>query len=95
MPLFFRSRGFGFVTFAQSTCVQDVQNQRPHTVDGKDIETKRATPKSVSLGTCFMNLSKSIFCIYIISALFILHGCKVLYDILGSTHSGGHIVTCI
>ena len=43
-----RSRGFGFVTFAQSTCVQDVQDQRPHTVDGKEIETKRATPKSVS-----------------------------------------------
>ena len=36
------------MTFSQSTCVQDVQDQRPHSLDGKEIETKRATPKSVS-----------------------------------------------
>ena len=35
------------MTFSQSTCVQDVQDQRPHSLDGKEIETKRATPKSV------------------------------------------------
>ncbi|KAL4228954.1 hypothetical protein ACF0H5_011994 [Mactra antiquata] len=41
-----RSRGFGFVTFAESSCVTDVQANRPHKIDGKQVETKRATPKS-------------------------------------------------
>ncbi|XP_045207952.1 heterogeneous nuclear ribonucleoprotein A1, A2/B1 homolog isoform X2 [Mercenaria mercenaria] len=40
-----RSRGFGFVTFSESSCVTDVQANRPHKIDGKQIETKRATPK--------------------------------------------------
>ncbi|WAR06207.1 RB87F-like protein [Mya arenaria] len=41
-----RSRGFGFVTFDQSSAVTDVQGNRPHKIDGKNVETKRATPKS-------------------------------------------------
>jgi len=41
-----RSRGFGFVTFAESSCVTDVQANRPHKIDNKQVETKRATPKS-------------------------------------------------
>ncbi|KAH3893698.1 hypothetical protein DPMN_017848 [Dreissena polymorpha] len=41
-----RSRGFGFVTFDQSSAVTDVQANRPHKIDGKQVETKRATPKS-------------------------------------------------
>ena len=46
--ILFRSRGFGFVTFNSSSCVQDAQDERPHKLDGKEIETKRATPKAVS-----------------------------------------------
>jgi heterogeneous nuclear ribonucleoprotein A1/A3 len=41
-----RSRGFGFVTFTLSSCVTDVQADRPHKIDGKEVETKRATPKN-------------------------------------------------
>merc|ERR1719510_1393584 len=40
-----RSRGFGFVTFAQEDQVDGCQNARPHTIDGKTVETKRATPR--------------------------------------------------
>ena len=32
-----RSRGFGFVTFAQEDQVDGCQNARPHTIDGKTV----------------------------------------------------------
>jgi len=41
-----RSRGFGFVTFETSQQLDDCQNNRPHEIDGKTVETKRATPRS-------------------------------------------------
>ena len=40
-----RSRGFGFVTYSDASMVDAVQNQRPHTVEGSKVETKRATPR--------------------------------------------------
>jgi len=40
-----RSRGFGFVTFAKDEEVDACQEHRPHTIDGKTVETKRATPR--------------------------------------------------
>lgn len=40
-----RSRGFGFVTYASSEMVDKVQENRPHTIDGHKVETKRATPR--------------------------------------------------
>merc|ERR1711981_576126 len=40
-----RSRGFGFVTFAKDEEVDACQSHRPHTIDGKTVETKRATPR--------------------------------------------------
>ena len=40
-----RSRGFGFVTFASSKMVDLVQSWRPHEVDNREIETKRAIPR--------------------------------------------------
>lgn len=43
-----RSRGFGFVTFSKSFMVDNVMKNRPHKLDGKDIETKRATPREDS-----------------------------------------------
>lgn len=42
---FCRSRGFGFVAFDRSTCVDQLQNERPHHLDGKEVDTKRVVPK--------------------------------------------------
>lgn len=40
-----RSRGFGFVTYATVEQVDECQSNRPHTIDGTKVETKRATPR--------------------------------------------------
>ena len=40
------SRGFGFVTFATDEQVDACQLARPHTIDARTVETKRAIPKS-------------------------------------------------
>ncbi|XP_075148206.1 ribonucleoprotein RB97D-like [Haematobia irritans] len=37
-----RSRGFGFITFVDTSCVDKAQAARPHVVDGKAIDSKRA-----------------------------------------------------
>lgn len=41
-----RSKGFAFVTFASPDSIDEIQKNRPHEVDGRKIETKRATPKT-------------------------------------------------
>ncbi|XP_005190457.1 ribonucleoprotein RB97D isoform X1 [Musca domestica] len=41
-----RSRGFGFITFKSSESVDKAQAARPHVVDGRTIDTKRALPRS-------------------------------------------------
>jgi len=43
-----RSRGFGFVTFKLSHMVDDAQAARPHKVDGREVEPKRAVPRDDS-----------------------------------------------
>ncbi|XP_026468516.1 heterogeneous nuclear ribonucleoprotein 87F-like [Ctenocephalides felis] len=40
-----RPRGFGFVTYSHSSMVDDAQNARPHRIDGRVVETKRAVPR--------------------------------------------------
>jgi heterogeneous nuclear ribonucleoprotein A1/A3 len=40
-----RSRGFGFITYSKSYMVDDAQNARPHKIDGRVIEPKRAIPR--------------------------------------------------
>lgn len=40
-----KSRGFGFVTFSNSSMVDAVQKARPHEIDGRTLETKRAVPR--------------------------------------------------
>lgn len=44
-PVTKRPRGFGFVTYKNSSSVDSVQEARPHKVDGRAVETKRAMPK--------------------------------------------------
>lgn len=43
-----RSRGFGFVTYRDPEMVDEAQNNRPHEVDGKIVEAKRAMPREDS-----------------------------------------------
>lgn len=43
----FRSRGFGFITYSRAHMVDDAQNARPHRVDGRVVEPKRAVPRQV------------------------------------------------
>jgi heterogeneous nuclear ribonucleoprotein A1/A3 len=40
-----RSRGFGFITYSRSSMVDDAQNNRPHKIDGRTVEPKRAVPR--------------------------------------------------
>lgn len=40
-----KSKGFGFITFKSPDNVDEIQKNRPHEIDGRKIETKRATPK--------------------------------------------------
>jgi len=44
-----RSRGFGFVVYARIAMVDAAQAARPHVVDGREVETKRAVPKGEPL----------------------------------------------
>lgn len=41
-----KSKGFAFITFAAPEAIDEVQKGRPHELDTKKIETKRATPKA-------------------------------------------------
>lgn len=43
----FRSRGFGFITYSQSAMVDQAMLNRPHKIDGREVETKRAVPRDV------------------------------------------------
>lgn len=40
-----RSRGFGFVTYDSVESLNEAQANRPHVIDNKEVESKRATPR--------------------------------------------------
>ena len=40
-----RSRGFGFIAFSHSSMVDEAQENCPHKIDGRTVDTKRAVPK--------------------------------------------------
>lgn len=46
-----RSRGFGFVTYSESFMVDELMKNRPHIIDGRQVEPKRATPREVLIFT--------------------------------------------
>lgn len=56
-PITQRSRGFGFITFSNPDAVDRVLAVPSHTLDGKKIDPKHATPKSKSKA----NKTKKIF----------------------------------
>lgn len=56
-PVTQRSRGFGFITFSTPDAVERVLAVPTHTLDGKKIDPKHATPKSKSKA----NKTKKIF----------------------------------
>ena len=43
-----RSRGFGFITYKEPEMVDAAQANRPHEIDGKTVEAKRAMPREDS-----------------------------------------------
>ncbi|XP_076437514.1 heterogeneous nuclear ribonucleoprotein A1-like 3 [Babylonia areolata] len=40
-----RSRGFGFITYKKAEQLDEAQKGRPHKLDGREVETKRAMPR--------------------------------------------------
>lgn len=54
-----RSRGFGFITYKDADGIDQAQANRPHNIDNREVETKRAMPREVGQygwafnGTCF------------------------------------------
>lgn len=44
-----RSRGFGFITYAKASMVDDAMANRPHKIDNREVETKRAVPRDVCI----------------------------------------------
>lgn len=41
-----RSRGFGFITYKKSSMVDAAQAVRPHKIDSRTVEPKRAVPRN-------------------------------------------------
>ena len=56
------SRGFGYVTFSNKDSVIDVlkdkQEKGPHTIDGKEVEVKRAIPRGDDSATAHLKTKK-------------------------------------
>lgn len=46
-----RSRGFGFIIYSDSLMVDRAQEARPHEVDGREVQSKRAISREVSNNT--------------------------------------------
>lgn len=44
-PMTKKARGFGFVTYAAKSMVDECMSNRPHEIDGKKVDPKRAVPR--------------------------------------------------
>lgn len=53
-----RSRGFGFIKYKSKESIDDVQKNRPHKLDDRDVETKRAMPKDDTYATVQQSVKK-------------------------------------
>ncbi|ESN91011.1 hypothetical protein HELRODRAFT_90523, partial [Helobdella robusta] len=47
-PVTRRSRGFGFITYSEAHMVDDCLSERPHIIDDKQVDPKRAMPREES-----------------------------------------------
>ena len=45
MFIFDRSRGFGFITYKLADSIDQAQANRPHKIDNREVDTKRAMPR--------------------------------------------------
>ncbi len=48
-----QSRCFGFVTFTDPQTIEKFMKERPHTLDGRQIDPKRASMKKLSIFSFF------------------------------------------
>ncbi|CAL1542584.1 unnamed protein product [Lymnaea stagnalis] len=55
-----RSRGFGFITYKDSAMIDEAQTNRPHKIDNREVETKRAMPRDAA-GTSNHQSVKKMF----------------------------------
>jgi len=52
------SRGFGFITYDASDAVEKVFGSRPHELDGKTVDCKRAMPKDSNTNSAHAKVTK-------------------------------------
>merc|ERR1712180_394413 len=52
------SRGFGFITFDSSDAVENAFQSRPHVLDGKTLDVKRAMPREYNTSTAHAKVTK-------------------------------------
>lgn len=52
------SRCFGFITYDHSSAVENVFRNRPHVLDGKTVDCKRAMPKEVNNASAHAKVNK-------------------------------------
>jgi len=53
-----QSRGFGFITYDHSDSVEAVFQARPHAIDGKTLDVKRAMPREFNTATSHSKTQK-------------------------------------
>lgn len=53
-----KSRGFGFVTYSEKHMVDTAMANRPHKIDGRDVDSKRAVPRDESGNSNNINAKK-------------------------------------
>jgi len=56
-----RSRGFGFIKYKSKDSIDAVQDNRPHKLDDRDVETKRAMPKDAEPHALVQRSVKKMF----------------------------------
>ncbi|BFZ06484.1 hypothetical protein BsWGS_09523 [Bradybaena similaris] len=52
------SRGFGFITYKDSSMIDEAQKNRPHRIDNREVETKRAMPKNADGASNYQSVKK-------------------------------------